>query len=171
MKRYSTDQRQLARRIRWEQQRRGWTNADLALALRDRGCAVDVTALSKVKSGKRAVSLEEAVALADLFETTVDGLLKDVEWALSAELNAVLDELDQRRREVLAVTAQTVKTVRRAVALAFEGDQYKPRLIDASARQENAMLHLIDILLEAEARIRGEDPSTYPDSAELLFDD
>ncbi len=171
MKRYSTDQRQLARRIRWEQQRRGWTNADLALALRDRGCAVDVTALSKVKSGKRAVSLEEAVALADLFETTVDGLLKDVEWALSAELNAVLNELDQRRREVLAVTAQTVKTVRRAVALALEGDQFEPRLLDASARQENAMVHLIDILLEAEAGIRGDDPSTYPDSTELLFDD
>ena len=158
-------------RIAWEQQRRSLTNGDLALACRNRGCPIDVTALSKVKSGKRAVTLDEAVALADIFGTTVDGLLKDVEWALSAELNAVLEELNDRRREVVALTAKTTQTVRRAFALTLEAGGFEPRLLEAAALQQNDMLHLIDLLLEAEAHIRGDDPATHPDSSELLLED
>ena len=117
------------------------------------------------------MTLDEAVALADIFGTTVDGLLKDVEWALSAELNAVLEELNDRRREVVALTAKTTQTVRRAFALTLEAGGFEPRLLEAAALQQNDMLHLIDLLLEAEAHIRGDDPATHPDSSELLLED
>ncbi|OBB73161.1 hypothetical protein A5759_16270 [Mycobacterium sp. 852014-52144_SCH5372336] len=63
-------------RVRRERERRDWSQAELAKLLQDRGIAsVYPTTVAKIEAGERAVRIDEATALADIFEVSVDALL------------------------------------------------------------------------------------------------
>lgn len=73
-----------------------WSQAELAKLLRRKGLeSVYATTIAKIESGDRAVRINEAEALADLFELSIDALLgrtapkTDVRYAARALHDAV----------------------------------------------------------------------------------
>ncbi|OBF98874.1 helix-turn-helix domain-containing protein [Mycolicibacter sinensis] len=63
-------------RVSHERKLHGWSQAELAKMLTAKGIrGVYATTVAKIESGERAVRINEAAALADLFSTTTDALL------------------------------------------------------------------------------------------------
>jgi len=61
------------KRVKKQRDRRGWSQADVAKMLGDKGIkGIYPTTVAKIESGERAVRIDEATALADLFETRLD---------------------------------------------------------------------------------------------------
>ena len=54
----------------------GWTQVRLAEEVRLRGVTLHPTAITRIESGQRRVSLDEAVALADALIISLSGLLQ-----------------------------------------------------------------------------------------------
>lgn len=63
------------KRFRIERERRGWSQADVANMLNDKKIGIPVTGIAKIESGARTVRIDEAVAIADIFEVSLDSLL------------------------------------------------------------------------------------------------
>lgn len=63
------------KRVATERAARKMSQADLSKLLAQHGIELDATKLSKIESGTRAVQLDEAAALADIFGLSLDGLL------------------------------------------------------------------------------------------------
>jgi ribosome-binding protein aMBF1 (putative translation factor) len=64
-----------AKRLRAEREHRGWSQAEMAKMLSDRGIPMDWTTIAKVEKNDRSVRIDEAAGIADLFGTSVDELL------------------------------------------------------------------------------------------------
>lgn len=62
--------------LRAERERRGWSQARLAELLSDKGISsMHWTTVAKIEKGDRSVRIDEAAAVADLFEVSLDTLL------------------------------------------------------------------------------------------------
>jgi transcriptional regulator with XRE-family HTH domain len=62
--------------MRAERERRGWSQADMAKMLSRKGIqSMYPTTVAKIEAGERAVRIDEANAIADLFEVSLDSLL------------------------------------------------------------------------------------------------
>lgn len=68
------------RRLRYERERRGWTQADVAKRLAERGITLHPTAIAKIEQRDsrrpRVIRLDEAAAIADIFGLSVNDMLK-----------------------------------------------------------------------------------------------
>ncbi|HEX2361561.1 MAG TPA: helix-turn-helix transcriptional regulator [Jiangellaceae bacterium] len=95
----------LARRIAHEREQRGWSYAGLAQRMTAQGCSIDQSALYKIEKGRprRRISVDELVALSEVFAVPVHELLAPPELAAK---KVVLEAL-QRHREALAALAVT----------------------------------------------------------------
>jgi transcriptional regulator with XRE-family HTH domain len=63
-------------RVKNQRERRKWSQADLSKMLSGKGIkGIYPTTIAKIESGERAVRIDEAAALADLFEVSLDALL------------------------------------------------------------------------------------------------
>lgn len=76
--------------VRRERERQGWSQAYLAAFLQSRGCPhILSTTVAKIENGDRAVRIDEAAVMADIFGVSVDSLLgrpingPDLLWAIS----------------------------------------------------------------------------------------
>lgn len=74
---------------------RGWSQAFLAKLLQDKGLGVYATTITKIEAGDRAAQIDEIVAVAELFEVSVDTLLgrdtsqvRDKDYLLSALIDS-----------------------------------------------------------------------------------
>ncbi len=161
----------VARRLDHEQKKRKWSNAQLAQRVSRAGCAMDPSALSKIKGGKRKINVEELATFAQVLAVSVEDLLKPLELALSTEINEMLSALDERRRLLMQASSAAAATVQKVCLLITEAGHLTPKMMQAVVQQETAMLHMIDVMLEAEAAIRGDDFDEYPDSTELFNTD
>jgi transcriptional regulator with XRE-family HTH domain len=67
----------LARRLRTEREKRGWSQERLAREMTKAGCPVPQSAVSKIEksAGRRAISVDEGIALSKVFELPLDELL------------------------------------------------------------------------------------------------
>jgi transcriptional regulator with XRE-family HTH domain len=75
----------LARRVALEREQRGWTYEGLAKRMTDAGCPINQSALYKIEKGTkgkdgqpgpaRRITVDELVALAQVFDTTPEDLL------------------------------------------------------------------------------------------------
>ncbi len=90
----------LARRIAHERERRGWTYEGTAKRLTDAGCPIQPSAIYKIEKGAtpRRISVDELVALAEVFGIPVEKLLLPVEVVESAALLDLLVEWEVTRR-------------------------------------------------------------------------
>ena len=60
-------------RVQQERERRKWSRADLSKMLQGRGFEhIYTSTVAKIEYGERAVRIDEATAIADLFEVSVD---------------------------------------------------------------------------------------------------
>ncbi len=103
----------MGKRIRDERRGRDWTQAELANLLRDTGLGVYPTTIAKIEAGERAPRIEEIVAIADVFEVSLDMLVdrqpvaKDVDFALRAlieQSERALPDLESTRVALSAAT-------------------------------------------------------------------
>lgn len=96
----------LAQRIQMERERRGWSYEGLAKRMTDAGCPINQSALYKVEQGqpRRRITVDELVAMARVFETSVEDLLVDPKLLALREVVPLLAEwrdLKSRRYRVL----------------------------------------------------------------------
>jgi len=62
-------------RLREERERREWSQTYLAELLAKQGFSMYGTTIAKIEAGDRAVQIDEAAAIADLFDVSLDSLL------------------------------------------------------------------------------------------------
>jgi len=91
---------ELALRVAYERELRGMTYEGLAKRMTDTGCAINQSGIYKIEKGKppRRITVDELVAFAMVFETTVDRLLLPrwiAEDAAAAQLYGTWDHADQ----------------------------------------------------------------------------
>lgn len=87
-------------RVRQEREQRKLSQADLANRLGDKGIkGIYPTTIAKIESGERAVRIDEAAAIADLFEMSLDSLLGRNPSAEVTELDFQLRTLRDTARQ------------------------------------------------------------------------
>lgn len=94
----------LARRISYERQRRGWTYEGLARRMTDAGCAMNQTSAYKTEKGnpRRRILVEELVAFSAVFGIPVTELLLPPEVSASQEINRLYREASEAGYEAYA---------------------------------------------------------------------
>lgn len=76
MGKQSAAETQFRERVQRERKRRKWSRADLSKRLQDKGLEhLYASTVAKIEYGERPVRIDEATAIADLFEVSVDTLL------------------------------------------------------------------------------------------------
>ncbi|MEU4287799.1 helix-turn-helix transcriptional regulator [Kribbella sp. NPDC026596] len=95
-------ERNLAERIRYERERKGWSYAGLAARLTNAGCAIDQSALYKIEKSDppRRITVDELVGFAAVFGIAIEDLLLPLEVALDREVRGLLKEWRSKRREL-----------------------------------------------------------------------
>jgi transcriptional regulator with XRE-family HTH domain len=141
MGRQSAVETRFRERVKDERDRRGWSQADLSKLLQGRGLEhIYPTTVAKIESGERAVRIDEATAIADLFEVSVDVLLgRNVERSrdLAYTLRAVLNIARQSSQQTAAI-----------------GDILGDSLIDLDALEFNGREQLEKEVVRAQAALR-----------------
>ena len=91
-----------AKRLRAEREHRGWSQAEMAKMLSDKGISMHWTTIAKIEKNDRSVRIDEAAGIADLFDTSVDALLgrkvrpgNDLAYILRAVLNTARQSAEQ----------------------------------------------------------------------------
>jgi transcriptional regulator with XRE-family HTH domain len=101
MTRQSAIEVRFREQIRRRREQRKWSQADVAKRLHDNGLRHMISSMvAKIESGDRAVRIDEANALAELFETSVDVLLGR---AAPDDADAVANEVRLARHTGLKV--------------------------------------------------------------------
>jgi transcriptional regulator with XRE-family HTH domain len=92
----------LARRIAIERETRGWTYDGLAARMKAAGCPVDQSAIYKIEKGRprRRITVDEMVALAEVFDVPIQDLLLPPEVTASRELVRLFVAWNEAREDV-----------------------------------------------------------------------
>ena len=92
---------QFRERLIAERTRRGWTQSELSVMMRKRGCPCYISTIGKLEAGVRGVRADELAVLADIFGTSVDALIGrkssggDLMWAVSKLTSAAQKSLSE----------------------------------------------------------------------------
>ena len=95
-----------SKRLRKEREHRGWSQAYMAKLLSDKGIPAIATTIAKIEAGDRAVRIDEATGIADLFEVSLDLLLgrrAGLENELTYTRRALLDTAQKSFWDVNAI--------------------------------------------------------------------
>ena len=116
----------LADRIRMEREARSLTNEGLAKLMTDAGCSMHGSAIHKIENGepRRRISVDELVAFASVFETSVEELLTPVELLRKERAKQVVEEVEAARTKMVDAAAALVD----AYAAYFDLAAYDPDL-------------------------------------------
>jgi transcriptional regulator with XRE-family HTH domain len=107
-----TDQR-FGERVKDEREARGWSQADMAKMLFDKGIKpMHPTTVAKIEAGVRSVRINEAVGIADLFGVSVDSLLGRKPGDQRNELQYLLRLLRDTARQSSQQVWATMETLR-----------------------------------------------------------
>lgn len=63
------------KRLKRERERRDWSQAAMAKMMSDNGIPMHATTIAKIEAGDRAVRIDEATGIAELFRLSLDGML------------------------------------------------------------------------------------------------
>jgi hypothetical protein len=138
-------QRTLARRIRRELDRRHWSYAMLAQAMKQAGCDTASSSLQKTVTGwtnrngerhYRPVTINEAVALSTVFNATLDDLLTDPDTVDQERVVVALETLE----EAQTALAETTQRVLDAYVALFAHSLYGPEETSAMIDSGNTYL-------------------------------
>jgi transcriptional regulator with XRE-family HTH domain len=125
MGRKSAVETRFRERVKQERDRRAWSQADLSELLQGRGLEhIYPTTVAKIESGERAVRIDEATAIADLFEVSVDALLgRNVKQGsdLAYTLRSVQNIARQSAQQTAAIADTLDASLADLNALEFDG--------------------------------------------------
>ena len=100
-----------AARMKRERERRGWTQETLALHAAAEGRSLHLSAFSKIESGQRTVSLDDAVCIAAAFGVPLTYML------LSDDPGVIARELEEVQAGLAQAQAESDDALHRAAAL------------------------------------------------------
>jgi transcriptional regulator with XRE-family HTH domain len=88
-------ERELARRIQWERERRDWTLEELASKMTSVGCQIQRSGIYKIEKGDppRRIVVDELIALSKVFSIPVEQLLLPVELLEKERATEIAREL------------------------------------------------------------------------------
>lgn len=116
-----------SQRLRSERESRGWSQAEMAEMLTDRGAAMHWTTVAKIERGERAVRIDEAAAAADLLGVSVDWLLGRKTAApaneLAHTLRGVVDTARTSGQQVAAIQSALRDRFDELATLDFDGSE------------------------------------------------
>jgi transcriptional regulator with XRE-family HTH domain len=133
--------RAVAEWVRAEREALRWSLADLAKEMTARGCPMDRSAVSRIESNNRGVSVTEAAVFARLFGVPLSDLVRprvlranrsarklfDRHTALQERLQACLDQLTQVEAELLELVDEGYwGEVTAALRDSYDGDLTSP---------------------------------------------
>jgi transcriptional regulator with XRE-family HTH domain len=111
---------------------RKWSQADLAKKLKDKGIhGIYPTTVAKIESGERAVRIDEAAALADLFDMSLDVLMgrRGIDDDAAYALTVLADEAQQLTPAVVQIRDRLRRAYRQLEAQ-FDFADFDERLAD-----------------------------------------
>jgi transcriptional regulator with XRE-family HTH domain len=96
----------LSRRIAFERERRGWSYGTLAQRMTAAGAPVAASALQRVEKSepRRRVTVDELLALADVFEVSVEELLMPVELIRKERGRQVIEAIEDTEEQLAQAT-------------------------------------------------------------------
>jgi len=151
-------------RVRQQRQQQKMSQADLANRLGDKGIkGIYPTTIAKIESGERSVRIDEAAALADLFDVSLDALLgrePGVETTeLEFQLRTLRDTARQYYHQVYAAT-DVIRELLDDLPAIFEHSDMLQRVgRDAWAnhlfKTSEALINLVDLTHELIRRQQG----------------
>lgn len=145
----------LARRIKSERERRGWSAYKLAQMMAAEGCEVPKNAIPRIEQGQRSISFDEALALARVFELSMDDFATALPVLESVRSRAAISRARDRAVSLFGATNEL------AVAL----DEYLS-ILDQFGRDDPQVTTLLELLARTVRNI-SPDPVTDPDGAVL----
>jgi transcriptional regulator with XRE-family HTH domain len=132
-------------RVKRERERRDWSQAELAKLLQDRGIgSVYPTTVAKIEAGERSVRIDEANALADIFEVSVDALLGRSTSFEQDRLYAVRDAALQATSGVSAISTTLMNVFAELEGLEFDN---REAVTVAAGRALAALRTAVDALM------------------------
>jgi len=101
----------LARRVEIERRSRGWSYAALAEAMTRAGCTINASAIYKIEKGDppRKITVDELLALAEVFDVEVEDLLTPVEILRKERAKNLLTELELARHTMARAMADLLR--------------------------------------------------------------
>lgn len=123
----------LARRIAHERDLRGWTYEGMAKRLTDVGCPIQGSAIYKIEKGnpRRRISVDELVALAEVFDVDTADLLIPLELIAEREALELIAELERKHRVLSTSLMDYRKAIARIAQLAGSDDDNAQRVVKA----------------------------------------
>jgi transcriptional regulator with XRE-family HTH domain len=122
-------------RLRAERERHGWTQADMVKLLDAQGVGLHWTSLAKIEKGTRSVRIDEAKAIADVLELSVDSMLgrkAALEDEAAQALRGVLDAARQAQVQMVLAMRPLADRLKDMAMLEFEGHRELKSDIDAA---------------------------------------
>lgn len=128
-------ERVFAARVREERERRGWSQATLAGKLAEAGLTLHSTAITRIESGERGVSLDDAATIAEVFGLSVSAMTAS---AAGADLATFLGWVDVAYPRMQQDARRLVYATGR-LARAVEAARSDPALADLVARADRVL--------------------------------
>ena len=150
----------LARRIRYEMNRRGWSQERMAAEMTKAGLPLHQSAISKIintneRGKRRTISVDEALVFSKVFEIPLEALLLPVAVAKSHELKLITERISTLSDEWSEIIQEVGRLWSRAGELLGDEevvDTYADQLIQEGMTRAGAVKHLMGWLEGAEAR-------------------
>ena len=153
------------KRVKDEREHRDWSQAQMAKLLSDNGVPMmHPNTIAKIEGGDRAVRIDEAAAIADLFEVSLDSLLgrkAGLEDELTYRLRALRDTAAKHLLEVGVIANAVEERLSGVLQLEFEGrediESRGKRAVDALGAGQVALFEVSSYELPGETRPRVRD--------------
>lgn len=136
----------LASRIAMEREHRGMSAVDLARRMTERGCPIHASAINKIEQGvpPRRITVDELVALAQVFGLELEELLLPAHAARDHELEVAYREVAGAAQEALVLAHVIERMVRRLGELTPVGDAPSAALVSARTDFEGSLKRLTE---------------------------
>ena len=163
------EQDYLRQRLRYEREKRGWSRAQLSKVLQNFRCDLSEQVLHNMEEPSpgrppRRVTVDELAAFAELYELTLEDLLKPPHIAMADEVASLLESLGAHQRALLRAWQGLSDDVRQLMLLVPTG-WMTARTLEAMAGAEQNLRKVIDPVLDLEDALRSGDviPLATPD--------
>ncbi|MFL0274312.1 helix-turn-helix transcriptional regulator [Mycobacterium sp. SMC-19] len=101
------------KRVQGERASRGWSQAEMAKMLSDNGInPMHPTTVAKIEAGQRSVRINEALGIAELFETSIDSMVGHEPGTRNSELQYALRILRDTARQSSHQVFTALETLR-----------------------------------------------------------
>jgi len=81
------------RRVKMERERRGWSPEALAKRMADAGCPIPTSAIYKIESDERRITVDELAVLAQLFDLGIAQMISDPHLTLTRDVAELVEQM------------------------------------------------------------------------------